>query len=377
MTSQDTIPSGDRYNVCPVSFCRHPAAAITANPMIPRRFLMVFSPLRVETASVGQTERGKVRPVERASTVDLLAQAKQGSDAALGLLYERCAGQLLAYIRLRMGRDLRARLESRDILQSTLLKSLTDLHELKGEQSESLMALAGADRRERDPRPRRLPPAAAPRRGARASRSRTSRRCRRRRAQALTQVILNEEIIRLEARARNAVAGAQREIIVLRKFEELTFPEIATRLGKSEDACRMAVRARDDRADARACGAPVGDRCASMTDESRARTSPRVVRRAPRPPRDELPVDDAVRQAGPTWSARSRDSSSSYLSLTVSLDGGLAAALPRRGSGTTRSSAPLAPRSTASGRSNASAPAAWARSTSCGPAPRTASSPAR
>ena len=40
--------------------------------------------------------------------------------------------------------------------------------------------------------------------------------------------------------ALEELGDAQREIIVLRKLEELTFPEIANRLGKSEDACRMA-----------------------------------------------------------------------------------------------------------------------------------------
>ena len=29
------------------------------------------------------------------------------------------------------------------------------------------------------------------------------------------------------------------EVILLRKYEELTFPEIGERLGKSADACRM------------------------------------------------------------------------------------------------------------------------------------------
>jgi RNA polymerase sigma-70 factor, ECF subfamily len=175
--------------------------------------------------------------VERASTVDLLAQAKQGSDAALGLLYERCAGRLLAYIRLRMGRDLRARLESRDILQSTLLKSLTHLHELKGEQSESLMAWLARiaeyeirDRVDYHQRQRRD----AAREVAIEDESPLAVKAR----SALSQVILNEEIIRLEA-ALETLSPAHRDIILLRKFEELTFPEIAKRLGKSEDACRM------------------------------------------------------------------------------------------------------------------------------------------
>jgi RNA polymerase sigma-70 factor (ECF subfamily) len=170
------------------------------------------------------------------SSTDLLRRAKQGSDAALNLLYEQCAGRLLAFIRLRLGRELRAKLESRDILQATLLKSLTHLHELRGDERESLMAWLAriAEREIRDRadyhgRQRRDAarevgvddvPIAAPARSA------------------LSQVILDEQARRLEE-ALETLAPDHREVILLRKFEELTFPEIAQRLGRSEDACRM------------------------------------------------------------------------------------------------------------------------------------------
>ena len=57
----------------------------------------------------------------------------------------------------------------------------------------------------------------------------------------LSQVILDEQAKRhteLEA-ALDSLSDAHRQIILLRKFEELSFKEIADRLGKSEDACRM------------------------------------------------------------------------------------------------------------------------------------------
>jgi RNA polymerase sigma-70 factor (ECF subfamily) len=171
------------------------------------------------------------------SSTDLLRRAKQGSDDALNLLYEQCAGRLLAYIRLRLGRELRSKLESRDILQATLLKSLTHLHELEGEEKASLMAWLARiaeheirDRADYHQRQRRdaarevaieedSPIAAAAR-------------------SALSQVILDEQARQLEA-ALETLTPAHRDVILLRKFEELTFPEIAKRLGKSEDACRM------------------------------------------------------------------------------------------------------------------------------------------
>jgi RNA polymerase sigma-70 factor (ECF subfamily) len=55
---------------------------------------------------------------------------------------------------------------------------------------------------------------------------------------ALSQVIVNERTAQLEA-AIASLSDAHRDVILLRKFEDLTFPEIADRLGKSEDACWM------------------------------------------------------------------------------------------------------------------------------------------
>jgi RNA polymerase sigma-70 factor (ECF subfamily) len=55
---------------------------------------------------------------------------------------------------------------------------------------------------------------------------------------ALSRLIIDERSERIEA-ALTSLSDAHREVILLRTFEELTFPEVARRLGKSEDACRM------------------------------------------------------------------------------------------------------------------------------------------
>ena len=168
---------------------------------------------------------------------DLLQQAKAGSPEALNRLYERCAARLLAFIRLRLGKDLRARLESRDILQATLLKSFEHLGDLKGEETRSVMAWLAriaeheirdcADFHQRQRRDAARDVAIdddAPLPALTRS--------------ALSRVILDQQAERLED-ALESLSPAHREVILLRKFEELSFAEIGQRLGKSEDACRM------------------------------------------------------------------------------------------------------------------------------------------
>ena len=55
---------------------------------------------------------------------------------------------------------------------------------------------------------------------------------------SLSQVILDERSRRLE-RALETLQESYRDVILLRKLEERSWREVAARLGKSEDACRM------------------------------------------------------------------------------------------------------------------------------------------
>ena len=166
-----------------------------------------------------------------------------GSREALERVYQRSAPRLLAFIRLRMGKTLRAKMESRDILQATLMKSFQRLEDFKGSDTQSLGAWLAriaereiADRVDFHLRQRRdaareepLDVEATEATGAAVPAPVRS---------ALTQAILDERARHLEA-AMESLSDPHREIILLRKFEELSFAEIARRLGKSEDACRM------------------------------------------------------------------------------------------------------------------------------------------
>ncbi len=171
------------------------------------------------------------------STV-LLREARRGSPEALGALYDRVGHRLLAFIRVKMGRDMRARVESRDILQTVLLKSFQRLSQFEGGDGATLMGwlVRIAENEIRDQadyqhRQRRDVDAAVPMDAGGVDLPAGVR-------SALTAAILNEEADRLSA-ALESLAPDHRDVIVLRKLEELSFSEVAARMGRSEDACRM------------------------------------------------------------------------------------------------------------------------------------------
>ena len=171
-----------------------------------------------------------------AETRQLFEQARRGSARDVDAFYERCARKLLPLIRLRLGRTLRRELESRDILQTVLCKSFERMRQV--DDPGAVMAWLARmveneirdhgdyhQRQKRDAA-RRVPldDAAAVPAPVR---------------HALSLAILSERTDRLEA-ALDGMSPSDRDLIAMRKLEELTFPEIAQRVGKSEDACRMA-----------------------------------------------------------------------------------------------------------------------------------------
>jgi len=162
--------------------------------------------------------------------------ARRGSPEDVNAFYERCARKLLPLIRLRLGRTLRREMESRDILQAVLCKSLGRLDKVNEPAAVMAWLARIAENEIRDQadyykRQQRDAARRAPIEDAAGIPAPIRH--------ALSLAIVSRQTEALEA-ALEELGETQREIIVLRKLEELTFPEIATRLGKSEDACRMA-----------------------------------------------------------------------------------------------------------------------------------------
>jgi RNA polymerase sigma-70 factor (ECF subfamily) len=168
----------------------------------------------------------------------LLRRAREGSREALDTLLGECGERLLAFIRLRLGPGLRAQLESGDVLQMTLLQAFQHIDQFEGASRRSLAAWLASIAQN-------------------AIRDQASFAHRQRRDAARTVPLddyagslaadVQSEVCRLQVKeetkrlemAMEALEPLQREVILLRKYEELSFQEIGHRLGKSPDACRM------------------------------------------------------------------------------------------------------------------------------------------
>ena len=168
----------------------------------------------------------------------LLRRAREGSRDALDTLLGDCGERLLAFIRLRLGPDLRSHLESGDVLQVTLMRAFQHIDQFEGDSRRNLAAWLASiaqnairdeadyiHRQCRDAN-RTVPLDQAKQAMAAEVRSEVSR------------LILKDETKRLE-KAIESLDPIHREVILLRKYEELSFQEIGDRLGKTPDACRM------------------------------------------------------------------------------------------------------------------------------------------
>lgn len=171
---------------------------------------------------------------------DLEARTRAGSRTSLAVLADRWSGRLRAYIDLRLGPDLRRRVDADDVLQETLVSALralprTDLadHDVFGWFCQL------ADARLIDLARRHT----AARRSVRRETGGASRLADWL-AASLTgpsRAVVREE---REARVRDALDGlpaATRELLRLRFADGLPTREIAARVGKSDEAVRAAL----------------------------------------------------------------------------------------------------------------------------------------
>jgi RNA polymerase sigma-70 factor (ECF subfamily) len=177
---------------------------------------------------------------------DLLRRAHAGDDDARGRLLEANRGYLTLLGRVQLGRDLQGKVDPSDLVQEAFLEAHRDFRQFQGQTDAELRAwlrrlltttLADQVRRHRSTRRRDLRlerqlaaaldrSSQALERGLAAPDSSPSDRAERR-----------EEAVRL-AEALERLPADYRDVLLLRHFEGLTFPEIARRLDKTLDVVK-------------------------------------------------------------------------------------------------------------------------------------------
>ncbi len=182
-------------------------------------------------------------------TRQLVALAKDGDRSALDRLYAVYGERVRWMMRLRMGKELRSKLESTDLAQEVFMRTLKGLgtftYENEGDFTRWLARIT--DNAVRD----YLDKLHARKRDIRRERPLDDRGsgdgtgfhenppgC----STTTPSVIMSkqEELARLE-RAMDTLKAEHREVIVLAKIEGMSYSRIAGRLGKSVDAVKMLV----------------------------------------------------------------------------------------------------------------------------------------
>jgi len=182
-------------------------------------------------------------------TQELVTLAKQGDKSALNQLYRAYVERVRWMVRFNMSKELRAKLESMDLVQDALIHALQGLGDFtyknEGDFVRWLSKIAqnalrdNLDRLRADKRDIRKevafgdygPTTGGRRLGSPMPIDRTT-----------PSVIMSkrEDLAKLE-KALDLLKPEYREVIVLTKIEGLSYGEIGDRLGKSADAVRMLV----------------------------------------------------------------------------------------------------------------------------------------
>lgn len=189
---------------------------------------------------------GLMSGCESPEPLHLLARARAGDGAALGQLLECYRNYLVLIARLQVGRRLQGKVDAADLVQETFLEAHRDFAGFRGRTEEELLAwlrrilvtnlantvrhYCGTRRRdinlERDLTRELYESSRALDRGLVAAQSSPSQQAARRERAVLL------------ADALETLPEDYREAIILRHLEGLSFPDVARRMGRTEDSVK-------------------------------------------------------------------------------------------------------------------------------------------
>lgn len=180
------------------------------------------------------------------TTLTLVRKAKTGEGAALNLLFDRYIPRVLRIVRMRLGPGLRGRMESMDVVQEVMIRAIKafDQFEAKDEAAflhwisklvqNEIRDLADYHKAGK----RNVGKEVASRDESTGPRSVLSQIPADSLYKPSFQLRLKEDVLQLEA-ALDQLPEKQREVIIMRQYEGMSFKDIGEKIGCSEDAARM------------------------------------------------------------------------------------------------------------------------------------------
>ena len=188
-----------------------------------------------------------MRPVIDDKTQHLVALAKDGDESALEQLCKVYGPRVLWLVRLRMGKELRSKLESVDLVQEVLVSVLKDLRNFTYKNEGDLVRWLSriTENKLRNNLERLHADKRDIRREVRLDTRRPSLEdsfaaaMEPMDATTPSAIVSKREDFDKLAKAIEALKPEYREVVVLTKIEGLSYGEIGDKLGKSADAVRM------------------------------------------------------------------------------------------------------------------------------------------
>lgn len=180
------------------------------------------------------------------NTLTLVTRAKSGDNEALNLLLGHYLDRILRMVRMRIGSKMRARLDSMDVVQEVMSRAIKGfenfevkheaafLHWIRKLVQNEIINLANHHNAQK----RNINNEVSKNQEFQENRSVISQIPADSIWHPSKQLRLKNEIIELES-AMDQLKEDQKEIIIMKQYEGLTYREISGEIGISEDAARM------------------------------------------------------------------------------------------------------------------------------------------
>ncbi|OGQ71237.1 MAG: hypothetical protein A3F82_06505 [Deltaproteobacteria bacterium RIFCSPLOWO2_12_FULL_44_12] len=179
------------------------------------------------------------------TTLNLVMRAKAGEDQALNLLLERYLNRILRIVRMKLGPKLRTKMESMDVVQEVMVRAVRGFENFEPKNEAAFLHWISKlvqneirDLADYHGAAKRNLTQVTENKDATIESSVLSKITASSQWRPSFQLRLKEEVLELEA-AMDQLPEKQRDVVIMRQYEGMSFKEIGQESGCSEDAARM------------------------------------------------------------------------------------------------------------------------------------------